>query len=432
MQYSLHFVLALLGAACLAGFFGALLGVGGGVFIVPVMVLMFHLPMRVAVAASIVSVIATSNAGGSSYVEQRITNLKLGMFLEIATTIGALTGSVLAIYLQQWLMLIIFAAMLAYMSYASFTTRNLDDQKIAAGEFAKAKQDWLSRYLELRGWYHDLAANRDVEYIVNGSAIGAGHFLPCGPGVGAAWRGRRSSEGFGDEPLHERADEGGGGHQQADDRRDRGGQFDAIFPGGADSLPRSGTGGAGNNDRRKHRHDGDESLAQLGIEMDFHGVDGLPDVRDVGQSAGDTLRRPAAIAGRMTVAEHSKNKPTASTEENVYVDVYRVLLAGMLISSALFAIGLVRALLHPETYLLTLEWVRSHYHWAATWQGLKVFDAFTLMMVATALLILTPVLRVVISIWAFWVDRDYKYVVVTSTVLAVIGLSVVLAHFGVK
>jgi uncharacterized membrane protein len=166
--------------------------------------------------------------------------------------------------------------------------------------------------------------------------------------------------------------------------------------------------------------------------MDFHAVDGLPDVRDVGQSGGDTLRRPPAIAGRMTVAEHSKNKPTASTEENVYVDVYRVLLAGMLISSALFAIGLVRALRHPETYLLTLEWVRSHYHWAATWQGLKEFDAFTLMMVATALLILTPVLRVVISIWAFWVDRDYKYVVVTSTVLAVIGLSVVLAHFGVK
>ena len=90
MEYSLRFVLALLGSAGLAGFFGALLGVGGGVFIVPVMVLMFHLPMKVAVAASIVSVIATSNAGGSSYVEQRITNLKLGMFLEIATTIGAL------------------------------------------------------------------------------------------------------------------------------------------------------------------------------------------------------------------------------------------------------------------------------------------------------------------------------------------------------
>jgi uncharacterized membrane protein YfcA len=173
MEYSLHFVLALLGAAGLAGFLGALLGVGGGVFIVPVMVLMFHLPMKVAVAASIVSVIATSNAGGSSYVDQRITNLKLAMFLEIATTVGALTGSVLAIYLHQWLMLIIFALMLAYMSYAAFTTRNLDDERIKSGGFAKAEQDRLSRYLDLHGSYHDLAANCDVEYVINGVPTGA-------------------------------------------------------------------------------------------------------------------------------------------------------------------------------------------------------------------------------------------------------------------
>ena len=63
--------------------------------------------------------------------------------------------------------------MLAYMSYAAFTTRNLDDQKIASGEFAKAAPDRLSRYLQLHGSYHDLAANRDVQYVVNGSAIGA-------------------------------------------------------------------------------------------------------------------------------------------------------------------------------------------------------------------------------------------------------------------
>lgn len=173
MEYSLGFVLALLGAATLAGFFGALLGVGGGVFIVPVMVLLFHLPMKVAVAASIVSVIATSNAGGSSYVDQRITNLKLAMFLEIATTIGALSGALLAIYLQQWAMLIIFAVMLAYMSYAAFATRNLDDRKIAAGEFANAKPDRISRYLGLHGTYHDLAAHRDVEYVIHGATIGA-------------------------------------------------------------------------------------------------------------------------------------------------------------------------------------------------------------------------------------------------------------------
>ncbi len=172
MTYSYSFVLWLFVAANLAGFLGALLGVGGGVFIVPVMVLMFHLPIKIAVAASIVSVIATSNAGGSSYVDQRITNLRLAMFLEIATTVGALSGAVLALYLKAWVMLMIFAVMLAYMAWAAYSTRNLDDQRIARGDFARARQDRLSAFLKLRGSYHDLAAGKTVEYVVTGSAIG--------------------------------------------------------------------------------------------------------------------------------------------------------------------------------------------------------------------------------------------------------------------
>ncbi len=173
MTYSVQFVIALFGSAVGAGFLGALLGVGGGVIIVPFMVLMFHLPTKIAVATSIVSVIATSNAGGSKYVDQRITNLKLAMYLEIATTLGALSGSVLALYLRDWIMLLIFAALLLYMSWASFTTRNLDDERIAAGTFANAKQDRLSHWLDLRGSYHDQAAKKTVEYVINGSMAGA-------------------------------------------------------------------------------------------------------------------------------------------------------------------------------------------------------------------------------------------------------------------
>jgi uncharacterized protein len=174
MMYSFHFVLLLFGASCVAGLFGALLGVGGGIFIVPAMVLGFHLPMKVAVAASIVSVIATSNAGGSSYVDQRITNLKLAMFLEIFTTLGALSGSVLALFLHEGVMSLIFAVLLGYMAYAAFSTRNLDDQRIAKGEFQNAKPDRMTGYLALQGTYHDLAARQNVAYVVNGSAIGAG------------------------------------------------------------------------------------------------------------------------------------------------------------------------------------------------------------------------------------------------------------------
>ena len=125
-------------------------------------------------------------------------------------------------------------------------------------------------------------------------------------------------------------------------------------------------------------------------------------------------------------------KQGATAEENVYADVYRVLVAGMLVSTALFAIGMALALLHPEHYPLGPDWVRSHYHLSTIWQGLKSFDPFTIMLVATALLILTPVLRVVVSIWAFVVDRDWKFVVVTSIVLLVIVLSVVLSQFGLK
>jgi len=172
MEYTFSFVAWLFAVACLAGLFGALLGVGGGIFLVPAMVLAFHLPMKIAVAASVVSVIATSNAGGSSYVDQRITNLRLAMFLEIFTTAGALSGSVLALYLHDWAIQLIFAAMLAYMSYAAFATRNLDDQRIASGQFARARPDRFGRWLKLRGDYYDEAAKREVEYVVNGVPIG--------------------------------------------------------------------------------------------------------------------------------------------------------------------------------------------------------------------------------------------------------------------
>lgn len=173
MTYTLSFVLWLLFASSFAGFFGALLGVGGGIFIVPFMVLIFHLPVKIAVAASIVSVIATSNAGGSSYVDQRITNLRLAMLLEIATTTGALLGSVLALYLNDWVMLLIFSLMLAYMGYTSFITRNADDRRIASGEFANAAPDRLSRFLNLRGSYHDEAFGKQVDYVVLGVPIGS-------------------------------------------------------------------------------------------------------------------------------------------------------------------------------------------------------------------------------------------------------------------
>jgi uncharacterized membrane protein YfcA len=173
-------ILFLFSGASVAGFFGALLGVGGGLFIVPMLVLILHLPMKAAVAASIVSVIATSNAGGSRYVEQGITNVKVAMFLEMFTTTGAIIGGLLAFYLQEWVMLLLFALLMVNMAYSAFKTRKLDDQRIASGAFANAQQDRLCKSLDLHGSYYDQAAVREVPYVVTGAGVGASVSLLAG------------------------------------------------------------------------------------------------------------------------------------------------------------------------------------------------------------------------------------------------------------
>jgi uncharacterized membrane protein len=125
-------------------------------------------------------------------------------------------------------------------------------------------------------------------------------------------------------------------------------------------------------------------------------------------------------------------KPKISTEENVYAGVYRVLLGGMLASSVLFAIGIVLSLLHPAYFPLAPSWVREHYH--ASWiiRGIAGGDPMALMMAATILLILTPVARVVTSIYAFAVDRDWKYVAITSIVLLIMIATAVAGWLGLR
>ena len=119
-------------------------------------------------------------------------------------------------------------------------------------------------------------------------------------------------------------------------------------------------------------------------------------------------------------------------EENVYSNVYHVLVVGMGISTVLFVVGILLALLHSHYIPLTTAWIREHYAWAVVISGLKDLNPTIIMMVATVLLILTPVARVLASILAFYVDHDTKYVVVTSTVLLVIILTVVLGWLGLK
>lgn len=121
-----------------------------------------------------------------------------------------------------------------------------------------------------------------------------------------------------------------------------------------------------------------------------------------------------------------------SEEAKVYTDVYRVLMVGMAASTSFFAVGVVLALVQPAYVPLTADWVRSHYHWGVVMSGLYHGDPAAYMLVGTLLLILTPITRVAVSIYVFLVERDYKYAVITSVVLAIIALTVVLSRFGLS
>ena len=120
---SLEFSLLVGLGSVAAGFLGSLTGLGGGVVIVPLLALLFGVDIRYAIGASLVSVIATSSGAAAAYVKEGYSNLRIGMFLEIATTIGALTGAFLAVLVSPSAIAVIFGVVLFYSAYLSNRSR---------------------------------------------------------------------------------------------------------------------------------------------------------------------------------------------------------------------------------------------------------------------------------------------------------------------
>ena len=127
----------------LAGFLGSLTGLGGGVVIVPLLALVFHVDMRYAIGASLVSVIATSSGAAAAYVREGFSNMRIGMFLEIATTLGAIAGALIAAHVSTSTIAIVFGFVLLYSAYLSARTQ-------PAVPIDK-NPDTLARFLRLDG-----------------------------------------------------------------------------------------------------------------------------------------------------------------------------------------------------------------------------------------------------------------------------------------
>ncbi len=139
-----------------AGFIGAMSGMGGGVVLVPVLTFL-GVDIKHAIAASIISVIATSSGSASAYVREHITNLKIGMFLEMFTIIGALVGASITLVSARGPLFIVFGIVLL----ASWATLFLEKGE---GWKPVVRQDAFSRWLELEGSYYDKAARRTISY----------------------------------------------------------------------------------------------------------------------------------------------------------------------------------------------------------------------------------------------------------------------------
>ena len=140
------FVVLVWAISFVAGFFGALTGLGGGAVIVPALVLLFGVDIRYAIGASLVSIIATSSGAASAYVKEGFTNIRVGMLLEIATTFGALAGAGLAAHVSTQSIAIVFGIFLIYSAIQSFLVLHEPDP-------SKLSPDSLATQFKLNGGY---------------------------------------------------------------------------------------------------------------------------------------------------------------------------------------------------------------------------------------------------------------------------------------
>ena len=161
----LGFTLVLLVGAYLAGLLGSMTGLGGGVVIIPLLTLVFGVDFHYAVGGALVASIATSSGSGSAYVKEGITNIRLGMFLEIATTIGAVLGAIVAIWLNNSVIAIIFGSVLILTAVMQ-QRRKSDHVGVIGSETA--------RKLKLFGTWPQKDGNRQAYQLRN---VGGGFFV---------------------------------------------------------------------------------------------------------------------------------------------------------------------------------------------------------------------------------------------------------------
>ena len=168
---TLIFSLIVLAGSFFAGLLGSLTGLGGGVVIIPMLTLLFNVDIHYAIGASLVSVIATSSGAAAAYVKEGISNIRIGMFLEIATTTGAVAGAMIAIYSPTHIIAVIFCFVLIFSAAISMKKKN---ELILQNEGGR-----LSNILKMNSSYP--TADGDIKY--NVQHVPSGFFMMIIAGI---------------------------------------------------------------------------------------------------------------------------------------------------------------------------------------------------------------------------------------------------------
>jgi len=163
--------------SALAGFVGSLIGLGGGAIVIPILTLL-GIPLKQAIANSMITLIATSSGSASAYVRERLTNVKAAMYLEIFTVMGAIVGATITLLVPSKYLYFFFAAFLCSSFYG------IRRKVLTSTSYDGKPQDKFSKWLELEGAYYDESLAEEVSYKIVRAHIGGPAMMIAGLAAG--------------------------------------------------------------------------------------------------------------------------------------------------------------------------------------------------------------------------------------------------------
>lgn len=178
----LHTALLMLGVGIFAGTMGSILGIGGGMIVTPIVTLAMGLDIKYAIGASIIAVIATSSGSTIAFLKDDVLNLRVAMFLEIATTIGAIIGALLTGAFEPMILYILFGSLLVFSSWNMY-------RKMRSGQevLQQVHADKWAEKFNLNSSYYDKNTKQQVDYQVEN--VPGGFLIMLGAGLASGMLG---------------------------------------------------------------------------------------------------------------------------------------------------------------------------------------------------------------------------------------------------